>query len=88
MNTDILNMWIYMTSSYICRHKHCEDCNKAYNIDTCPDNFINIEIDNVISFITKMTELLRLKAEEMPFDLDISDEDFINLLEEAVTVDK
>ena len=88
MNTDIMKIWIMITSSYICRHKHCKDCHKMYDNDGCPEDYANIDTNKVMDFISKMTDLLRLKDEEMPFDLDISDEDFINLLEEATTVDK
>ena len=77
-----------MTSSYICRNRRCEDCHRIYNTNTCPEDYIDIGTDKVMNFISKMTELLRLKDEEVPFRLDISDEDFLKLLQEAVAVDK
>lgn len=87
MNTDILNLWMKITSNFVCRNGDCTNCHSIYNTTDCTDD-IRIDSKHALKFIGRMTELLRLKAEDMPFDLDISDEDFLKLLEEAVTVDK
>lgn len=87
MNTDILKLWMKITSSFVCGNGDCANCHSVYKTTNCPHD-IPIKSEYVLEFVERMTELLRLKDEEMPFDLDISDEDFLKLLEEAATVDK
>ena len=86
MNEKIRKLWIRTIAGTMCRLP-CEDCRKTLgdNFHGCPLE-VDVSNDDIYNFIRKVTDLLfaRLEREdELPFPVDLNEEDIINMIMEA-----
>ena len=86
MNEKIRNLWLKTIGGTMCRMP-CEDCRQTigHNFNGCPLK-ADVSNDDLYNFIRKVTDLLfaRLEREdELPFPVDLDEEDIVNMIMEA-----
>lgn len=86
MNEEIRNLWLRTIGGTMCRLP-CKDCKQTLgdNFNGCPLD-ADVSNDDLYAFIGKMTDLLfdRLeKEDELPFSIELDEEDIVNLIMEA-----
>lgn len=86
MNEKIRNLWLRTISGTMCRLP-CEDCRQTLgdNFNDCPLD-ADVSNDDLYAFIGKVTDLLFARIEredELPFSIELDEEDIVNLIMEA-----
>ena len=86
MNEKIKALWMRTISGTMCRLP-CKECKEVLgdNFDGCP-NHADVSKDETYAFIKKVTDFLcaRLKREDdLPFPVDLSEDDIVNMIMEA-----
>ena len=77
---DVLRLFRGATRREICNNYHCNECQKIYNIKTCPasDTITSMEISDFIMRVRKKLEII---SKERSFE--ISEDEFIEVLEDV-----
>ena len=84
--TNILDLWRAATARSICRGRNCRDCNEIYGIVECPAE-IDVSPEEMGWFVKKVNELLEDYDNKCPFPMEMTDEEFLSILNQATTVD-
>ena len=80
-----LDMWLTISSRFICRNYSCNECSKVFKYPACPGK-THHDVDDVKSFIAAVTNTLRQKQMMSLIngkELELSYEDWMSIFEQA-----
>ena len=79
---DVLNLWLKATGNFVCKEYDCDGCRNLYGMKRCAlDAHANKSA--VSKFISRVTTLICDRKTEECFDWEMSDEEFVQILEQA-----
>ena len=85
MNT--LNLWYAATAQSICKVHDCRICHDTYGMGACPAD-TNVSEEEMTAFVKRMTILLNEWDEQMPFAVDISADELVDIIKQAAAIDE
>ena len=76
---DVLGIWKWLATKYVCRHFDCKDCENILHIENCPNPFE--KNDDITNFIINVTDKL-VKLHDN--NIEVTEEEFISILENSL----